>query len=100
MKSCPFDFFQACSLNVNTLTLHELITSEADGFHSKGVMFLHSPVMGELENSMQHTCTHTAFIQYMCKDAHTHLSIEALPELSIIDVFNALEGTLSKKKSL
>lgn len=39
-----FFFFVACSFNVNTLTLHKLITSEADGFHSKGVVFLHTPV--------------------------------------------------------
>lgn len=66
MNSCPFVFLQACSLNVNTLTLHKLITSEADGFHSEGVVFLHSLVMGELKNAM-HTLAHS-YIQY----AHTH----------------------------
>lgn len=57
--SSSFLFFQSCSLSVNTLTRHTLITSEADGFHSEGVMFLHSPVMGGLKNAMQHTHTRT-----------------------------------------
>lgn len=50
MKCCLFDFYHACSLGVNTLTLHKLITSQADGFLSEGVVFSHSTVMGELEN--------------------------------------------------
>lgn len=98
MNSCPFVFLQACSLNVNTLTLHKLITSEADGFHSEGVVFLHSLVMGELKNAM-HTLAHS-YIQY----ARTHTllqrlgSLTTLPELSGVDVFSVPGGGASIKK--
>lgn len=80
MKSCRL-LFKLCSLNVNTLTLHKLITSEADGFHSKGVMFLHSPVTGEVKNAMQHTHryvhtlpTHKPTNMHSCTSAHTYTS--------------------------
>lgn len=69
----PFFFFQACILSVNTLTLHKLITSEADGFHSEGVMFLHSPVTGELKNAMQRAYTYTC-MHAMHSEAHIQYS--------------------------
>lgn len=50
---------KACSFGVNTLTLHKLITSEADGSCTKGVVFLHSPVTGREEECLQHVCSLT-----------------------------------------
>lgn len=105
MNSCPFVFLQACSLNVNTLTLHKLITSEADGFHSEGVVFLHSLVMGELKNAM-HTLAHSYIQSAHAHHTHTHTllqrlgSLTTLPELSGVDVFSVpVGGPLSKNNS-
>lgn len=106
MKSCPFVFLQACSLSVNTLTPDNLITSEADGFHSKGVMFLHSPVTAELTNALQHQRTQAYEVHsYACNahiSAHTYLThtlsprqdlLTKLPELSGVYIFSAFEGS-------
>lgn len=50
MKSCLFDFSHACSLADTTQANY----NQADGFLSKGVMFLHSTVTRELEDA--HLC--------------------------------------------
>lgn len=101
MKSCPFVFSQACSLSVNTLTLHKMITSEADGFHSEGVVFLHSPVMGELKNAMQRTRkyigTHIFTRTHQPHISYRQGSLTTLPELSGVDIFSVLEGSLYHK---
>ncbi len=103
MKSCPFVFFQACSLSVNTLTLHKMIISEADGFHYEGVMFLHSPVMGELKNAMRHThaCMHAqvykhTYIHRRTSTIRFHSDRVTLPERSGVDIFSVLKGSLSQ----
>lgn len=84
MKSCLFDFYHACSIAVNTLTLHKLITSQGDGFLSEGVMFLHSTVMGELEN-VRLSCAHAhAKITGPSANVHT-MCTRALPNLPRTD---------------
>lgn len=74
-----------------------MITSQADGFHSEGVMFLHSPVMGELKNAMQHTRKYIGtHISVRTHQPHTFI-LTTLPELSGVDIFSVVEGSLYHK---
>lgn len=70
-----FFFYQACSLSVNTLTLLKLITSEADGFHSKGSPVFTFSCHGRAEKcNVAHTCTHNAFIDSLTHAHALHMS--------------------------